>query len=209
MAKRNDIPLSRRRFVLQSGAALLAAAPGLAGPQEAYRIIDTHLHVFNSVLQGAGGIPKYMPDSTVEHHLDLMDRGGVGKAFLISYNAEDIAPEIRSRGQSPVVLLAVINRTYQIASWKAHQDRFWWFPAHVNPIHEDLIETLEKWFDMGAAGLKLLPLFHGLLPDHPGFRPVYELCRKRKKPIVIDVSWWYFGGYIGYGYNESATLELR
>src|SRR5262249_3603604 len=26
----------------------------------------------------------------------------------------------------------------------------------------------------------------------PGFLKVYELCRKHKKPVIVDLSWWYF-----------------
>ena len=44
---------------------------------------------------------------------------------------------------------------------------------------------------MGASGIKLLPIFHGFWPDHPDFLPVYELCRKHKKPVIIDLSYWY------------------
>ena len=207
MPPATDAHLPRRALLKQTLLGLTAIAGSASANQREYRIVDTHLHVFNSALQGANGIPRYMPDSTVEHHLQLMDQGGVGKAFLISYNAEDIAFEIRSRGQSPAILLPVINREYQIASWKAHQDRFWWFPGHVNPLHERLTDEIGKWFDMGASGLKLLPLFHGLLPDHPSFRPVYELCRQRKKPIIMDVSWWYFGKYVGYGLNETRERQ--
>lgn len=175
--------------------------------QKRYRVVDTHFHVFNSRLQGSNGIPRYMPDSTIEHALNLMNQGGVDKAFLISYNAEDIGHEIRGRGHSPVVLLPVINRMYQVEAWQAHKDRFWWFYGHGDPLHEGMIEDLEHSFDMGCAGVKGLPLFHGLLPDHPKFRPVYDLCRKRKKPFIMDVSWWLFGKYLAYGANESKERQ--
>lgn len=200
--------MDRRDFLGFAGAFLLGAAAGAQEkPGKRYRVVDTHLHTFNSDLQGKNGIPKYMPDSTIEWHLKVMDAGGVDKAFLISYNAEDIAIEIRGRGQSPVVLLPVINARYQRESWKAHKNRFWWFYGHGNLLHEDALEALERAFDMGCAGFKGLPLFHGLLPDHPAWRPVYDLCRKRKKPIILDVSWWYFGGQIGYGFNEARERQ--
>jgi predicted TIM-barrel fold metal-dependent hydrolase len=200
----------RREFLALSGAALLDSAANAhlqTNSAKRYRVIDTHLHVFNSKLQGRNGIPKYMPDSTVEYHLELMDRGGVDKAFLISYNAEDIGHEIRNRGHSPVVVLPVINRKYQVESWKAHKDRFWWFYGHGNPLHEDVDEDLKRAFEMGCSGLKGLPLFHGLLPDHPGFQPLYDLCQKHKKPIILDVSWWYLGKYVGYGTNETRERQ--
>lgn len=203
----------RRHFLGLAGTALLGAVGPRTLPsaeaqsKKRFRVVDTHFHVFNSKLQGVNGIPRYMPDATVEYQLSLMDQGGVDKAFLISYNAEDLAPEIRRRGQSPVVLVPVVNRKYQMESWQAHKDRFYWFHGHGNPIHENLVEDLERAFDMGCSGVKGLPLFHGLLPDHPGFRPVYELCRKRKKPFILDISWWLFGKYVEYGYNESRERQ--
>lgn len=199
----------RRQFLRLAGAAALSA--GFVAEQNAaskFRVIDTHFHIFNSALQGTDGIPRYMPDATVEHALEMMDQGGVDKAFLIGYNAEDIAAEIRFRGSSPATMLAVVNRQYQVAAWQAHRDRFWFFPGYVNPLHEGLIEDLERFLDQGAGGLKLLPLFHGLLPDHPSFRPVYDLCRRRNKPIILDLSWWLLGSAeLGYGINESRERQ--
>src|SRR5437762_10790524 len=115
-----------------------------------------------------------------------MDQAGIEKAILISYSAEDVATEIRNRGQSPVVLKPVISLQYQFESWRAHQDRFWWFPDSIRPIREGYLEDLERNFEQGAAGIKLLLPFHGLLPDHPAWIPVYEMCRKRRKPIIVE-----------------------
>jgi predicted TIM-barrel fold metal-dependent hydrolase len=165
------------------------------GTQQRFRVVDAHVHVFNSSVQGANDIPRYYPDSTIEMQIEKMDQGGVGKAFLISYSAEDVSAEIRRRGQSPIVLKPVASKQYQFRSWKKHRDRFWGFTDHVSPIRETYLEDLARDLDEGASGVKLLPIFHGLLADHPGWLPVYELCRKRRKPIILDLSWWYFGQY--------------
>jgi predicted TIM-barrel fold metal-dependent hydrolase len=75
-------------------------------------------------------------------------------------------------------------------------------------MHEDYVEQLERDFDLGASGVKLLPMWHGLLPDHPAWFPVYDLCQRRRKPILMDWSWWYIGGpKVGYGYNESTERQ--
>jgi predicted TIM-barrel fold metal-dependent hydrolase len=188
---------TRRQF-FHTAAGLLAFGSAAAQPPQGskkFKVIDVHVHVFNSKIQGANGIPRYYPDATIEHQLELMDRGGVDKGFLISYNAEDVASEIRGRGQSPVELIEVANKKYQYSSWKAHRDRFWWFPDHINPLHENFLDELKKDFNNGAAGIKMLPIFHGLLPDHRSWMPVYDLCQKMKKPIIIDLSWWYWGRY--------------
>src|SRR5262249_28545418 len=62
---------------------------------------------------------------------------------------------------------------------------------HVDPSRDRYLEDLGKDFEAGAAGVKLLPLFHGYLADHPGFIKVYELCEKHKKPVILDLSWYF------------------
>lgn len=200
---------TRRQFLGTAAAGALGAM--LAGPsaseaqtpQKRFRVVDTHVHLHNH------------PERNVEHQLSLMDNGGVDRAFLISYNAYDIQPQLRAGGGSPLTRVPVINRQYQITAWKAHKDRFWWFPDHIDPMNESMIEDLERYVEMGASGFKLLSLFHGFLPDNPGFQPVYELCRRRKKPMIVDLSWWYMGRFgwdnrspdIGYGFNETKERQ--
>src|SRR5262249_44409083 len=101
----------------------------------------------------------------------------------------------------PNAVKRVISKQYQVESWKAHRDRFWWFTDHVDPNRPGYLDDLEKDFETGASGVKLLPWFHGYLADHPGFLRVYELCQKRRKPIILDLSWWYFDQ--GFPHRES------
>jgi membrane dipeptidase len=188
--------MQRRDFLATVGASLLAtqtATPEPDRPPRQYRVIDTHLHLFNTRLEGKDGVPAYIKkDATVEAVLVAMDRGGVDKAFLISYAAEDVAVQIRQRGVKPETIKDVVSKQYQVDCWKAHKDKFWWFTDHIDPTRPSYLDDLLADFETGASGIKLLPWFHGLLPDHPGFLKVYELCRKHKKPIIIDLSWWYF-----------------
>lgn len=204
----NDMKsIGRRDFMRLAGAALVASRLP-AAPAKRYRVVDTHFHMFNSALQGTNGIPKYMPDATVETCLRMMDAGQVDKAFLIGYNAADIAAEIRGRGQSPVTMMPVINAAYQFASWKAHKDRFYMFPSYCNPLQEDLAEKLDRWADMGISGMKLMNLFYGVFPDHPGLNVLYDFAQRRKKPIILDPSWWYLGRpQHQYGFNESRERQ--
>jgi transcriptional regulator Rrf2-like protein len=85
-----------------------------------------------------------------------MDQAGIEKAILISYGAEDVATEIRNRGHSPLGLKPVISLRYQFESWRAHQDRFWWFPDSIRPIRDGYLEDLDHNFEQGASGIKLL-----------------------------------------------------
>jgi predicted TIM-barrel fold metal-dependent hydrolase len=155
-------------------------------------VIDTHLHLFNSRLGGTRGIPKLLSlDATIEGAVAAMRHGGVDKAFLITYNAQDIAEQFIGRDIDPASVRLVYNTQYQKTALIKHPDLFWWFPDHIDPLRETYLEDLQRNFEEGAAGIKLLPVFHGFLPDHPGFIPVYEMCRKYKKPVILDLSYWY------------------
>lgn len=116
-----------------------------------------------------------------------------------------MAVQIRQRGFRPEELAGVLSKQYQRDSFQAHPDRFWWFTDHVDPARESYLDDLERDFEEGASGIKLLPWFHGLLPDHSGFVKVYELCRRRRKPVVLDLSWWYF--HLNPLFNESPARQ--
>ena len=53
------------------------------------------------------------------------------------------------------------------------------------------VERAAADLDLGAAGLKLLPLFVDTEMGDPRWRPIFELLRDRGKPCIIDISWWY------------------
>jgi len=189
--------MQRRTFLTACGAALAAGRTAIAEVQhdeQPYRVVDTHFHLLNSRIMGTEGVPKigYLTlDATVEGAIEAMDRGGIDKAFLITYNAQDIWQQlVRYKVDLPGAAL-VYNNKYQKAAWKKHPDRFWWFPDHIDPTREGYLEDLQRDFEEGASGIKLITVFHGYWPDHPGFMPVYEMCRKHKKPIVMDISYWY------------------
>jgi membrane dipeptidase len=128
--------------------------------------------------------------ASAESTVDALRRGGVDKAFLISYTSVDVHQQM-PRGVDPKSLLPLYSRDYQIATWKKYPDLFYWVPDHIDPSRAGYLEDLQHDLGMGASGIKLLPIFHGFWPDHPGFLPVYELCRMQRKPVIIDLSYWY------------------
>jgi predicted TIM-barrel fold metal-dependent hydrolase len=199
--------MRRREFVASVTAGLLAssgtlsrvasaqeaagtAVRGLKGP---FRVIDVHLHSLNTSAPNLSAAAKnyYPPDATVEGPIRKMDEAGVDHGFLLTYSAEDLAAEIRWRKVNPVELKPMVNRAYQIDAWRSHRDRFWLFVNHSNPLRETFAEDLRRDFDEGAVGWKFMPLFYGFLADHPGFLPAYEICRRRRCPIILDLSNWH------------------
>lgn len=172
-------------------------------------VIDTHVHVLNTKAPAPDYFRQGGMDATVETLLFEMDRAGVDKAFLISYGAEDIAAEFRAQGRDPKGLAQVYSKDYAVQCWQAHRDRLWWFTDHVDPMDEKAAEKLERDLDAGAVGVKLLPVFRGALPNHPGFLPVYRLCQRRGVPVILDLSFWYVGVYPLYNTSEEEQEQAK
>jgi predicted TIM-barrel fold metal-dependent hydrolase len=191
-------PVMRRRTFLATigGSAFAGAAAWSQVTQQnkRYRVIDTHVHIFNTHtnlpahFKRLGNVVYDMANA--EAAVNALRRGGVDKAFLISYTSVDIHQQM-PKGVDPRSLLPLYSKDYAIATWKKHPDLFYWFPDHIDPSRPGYLDDLQRDLEMGASGIKLLSVFHGFFMDHPGFLPVYEMCRKYKKPIITDVSYWY------------------
>jgi predicted TIM-barrel fold metal-dependent hydrolase len=107
---------------------------------------------------------SYFPFSTTEGELDTMDRLGIDKACIISWDNE---PTLRAMAH--------------------HPDRFIGF-CFVNPNYPDeVVPELERCFDAGMKGIKLHPAAHThYYPiDGPNYRPVFEFAAARRCPILI------------------------
>jgi len=189
--------MRRRTFVAAAvGSALCGAARTAAhaarherATADRWRVIDTHLHIFNAALNlpaHFGGRARRW--ATAEKTIAALRRGGVAKAFLITYTARDIASQVADPERSA----PVYSKAYMVTAWQRHRDLFYWFPDHVDPSRGGYLQALERDLGKGASGVKILSAFHGFLPDNPGFMPVYELCRRYRKPVIIDGSFWYF-----------------
>src|ERR1051326_1494625 len=87
MESNNEITrINRRHFLSRAGTCLAGATTAAwassqeardpRAPQKRFRIVDTHLHTFNSKLQGTHGIPYYDPDSTIEYELIVWNAVG-------------------------------------------------------------------------------------------------------------------------------------
>ncbi len=213
--------MKRRDFLINVGGATIVgtgAMSGLlcAGKQEThkkYRVIDSHLHIFDTTHK----VPTHFDDNfnglsrkcaTAEKTIEGMKRGGIEKAFLITYSAHDIARDISDR-VDPDISAPVYAREYAIKTWQDNRHMFYWFPDHVDPSRPGYLEDLRKDFELGADGVKILSNFHGFLPDNPGFMPVYEMCHKYNKPVIIDGSFWYFKKFLPNKESKSRQKEAQ
>ena len=160
-------------------------------------IIDAHTHVFDRFVPGAeANFPLWPGTRWGGAGPDLirqMDEAGIDKAFLISYTPVDVmahyAPD--QREHKLAVFQHYLTREYFIRIWQQHRDRFAWFADSIDPRVPGYVERAARDLDLGAAGLKLLPLFVDTEMGDPRWRPIFELLRLRRKPCIIDLSWWY------------------
>src|SRR5262249_21710155 len=213
-------PVRRRKFIAGSAGVFVSSAltsrtsrapaetiRGIKGP---FRVIDVHDHTNNTA---APNIPDrarshdhlQTGDGTIEALVHGMDAAGVDHGFLLTYSAEDLAADIRASKHDPIDLKPVVNRTYQINAWKAHRDRFWLYVNYSNALKETFPDDLERDLEQGAVGWKYMPVFYGFLADNHGFLPGYEVCRRHRASVIIDLCYWLIGSYQPYRPESPST----
>ncbi len=96
-----------------------------------------------------------------EHPAELlvaeMDQAGVDRAFLISYDAEDIWWGLRQRGFTIEDFAG--GKKHTRLGVQAFPDRFLWFSTLKDPRKHDLPAILHEDRREGATGVKLFPAF--------------------------------------------------
>jgi predicted TIM-barrel fold metal-dependent hydrolase len=160
-------------------------------------IVDCHTHVFDSSVGGAReNFPKWPGTRWGGGAQDLlrqMGEAGIDRAFLISYTPVDVMahypPEVRD--DRLATFQHYLTREYFVRTWQQYPDRFWWFSDSIDPRVPGYVERAAQDLDRGATGLKLLPSFVDTPIDDPGWQPIFALLRDRRKPCIIDLSYWY------------------
>src|SRR5207253_11154138 len=92
-------------------------------------------------------------------------------------------------------------------AWRAHKDRFWLYVNYSNALRESFPDDLEHDLEQGAVGWKYMPVFYGFLADNHGFLPGYEVCRRHKASIIIDLCSWLIGPFEPYRAVSPKTLR--
>ncbi len=150
-------------------------------------VIDCETHIFQHInlLQA----PQFN-DSKVENLINDMDRVGVDKAILTSYDPKDIGapdnpikdPDHPSLGENPI--------QYFIDSWQRYKDRFYWFSL-PDPRKPNCISKLEEQFQLGMCGLgELLPGYQHLLPNSSEMKMLYRFAADKGLPVILNSENW-------------------
>jgi len=157
-------------------------------------IIDTETHVLERYLPVEVGQETARP-SLVHHHTwhahngDLlaaeMERAGVDRAFLISYDGEDLAWELEHAGAAPEDFWG--GKHYTRNAVRRHPERFFWFTTVKDPRTKDGASVLEEDFASGAVGVKFFPEFIHCAVDDRAMLPLYAMSVDRGAPIIISL----------------------
>ena len=153
-------------------------------------IIDTETHIIYRVfpIESNPGQNLTFRASWHEHSGDLlaaeMDRAGVDKTFLISYDADDIRWYLDYVGATAEDCVG--GRKYTLESGvKRHPDKFVWFATLKDPRRPDTLQRMAKDLDDGAVGMKIFPTYFPLPADAPELMSVYrELAQRGRRAIL-------------------------
>jgi predicted TIM-barrel fold metal-dependent hydrolase len=115
--------------------------------------------------------------------IDEMDRAGVDKAFLISYDSEDISWYLRRNNATEEDMVG--GKKYTLGAVRKYPERFLWFSTLKDPRRPDAIHLIREDFAAGAVGIKIFPAYFPLPVDHPSLMDVYRLCLEFDRRVMI------------------------
>lgn len=152
-------------------------------------IVDSEAHVLYRLwpIESNPGQSRVHHYTWHEHSGDLlvdeMDRAGVDKAFLISYDGEDIEAYLRLHDAGAEDCVA--GRKYTLQAVRKHPDRFIWFATIKDPRRPDALDRVRRDFADGAVGVKIFPAYFPLPVDHDGVKDVVRLCAEHDRRVIV------------------------
>lgn len=153
-------------------------------------IIDTESHIFRFFTApdrlGSGVFTK--PCTWHERPAELliaeMDRAGVEKAILISYDAEDILWYLQ-RKRLAVEDFAGGSK-YTLDGVRRFPDRFVWYVTIKDPRRYDTVSLLREERRSGAQGVKLFPAYIRCHLDSPEMLKVFAACAEMQMQALVS-----------------------
>ena len=116
-----------------------------------------------------------------------MDRAGVDKTFLISYDAEDIAWYFEYIGLEGDSADTVGGKKYTLeTAVKPYPDRFLWFATLKHPTKPGTTRQLAKDLADGALGVKIFPTYLHLAVDDPELMACYKVIAEAGRRVILS-----------------------
>ena len=122
--------------------------------------------------------PEYRDGVPIEQYIEMMDRAGIERSFLIAQRSGDI--RVRGSAHMPYEYIAeLVSR---------RPDRFSGL-AGIDP--SDIMDGMRKFEtavkEYGFVGGHLYPHWFGEAPDAPRYYPFYAKCRELNIPVMMQV----------------------
>jgi predicted TIM-barrel fold metal-dependent hydrolase len=156
-------------------------------------IIDTETHIIYRVFprEANPDQPMTFRPSWHEHSGELlvaeMDRAGVDKTFLISYDADDIDWFYRYVGIEGDLSDTFGGRKYTLESGvKRFPDRFYWFATMKHVDRRDTLDRVRKDLADGAVGMKVFPTYMNVAVDDPRLMDAYKIMAEQGKRLILS-----------------------
>lgn len=152
-------------------------------------IIDTETHVFYFTKPSRTNPGQSLVTHCTwhEHSADLliaeMDRAGVDKSIVISYDAEDILWHLQRTGFALEDFSG--GKKYTLKSIEPYRDRLIWFTTLKSPRQYDACKILREDAALGAAGIKIFPSYIRFGLDEPEMLEVFQLCAELNLQVLI------------------------
>ena len=153
-------------------------------------VIDSETHVIFRAwpIETNPGRSRVEPFTWHEHSGDLlvdeMNRAGVDRSILISYDGYDVEWFLRSVGSTPEDFMT--GKKYTRAAVAKHPDRFYWFSTLKDPRLPGALDLVKADFADGARGLKIFPSFLVIAVDDPALMAVYRLCIEQNRRVILS-----------------------
>ncbi len=152
-------------------------------------IVDTETHVFyftrNSRVNPDVSMTKHC--TWHEHSGDLlvaeMDRAGVDKAFVISYDAEDILWWLRRNGLGVEDFSG--GKKYTLHEVRRYPERLIWVTTLKDPRRYDACEIVRQDAANGARAIKVFPAYFQANLTEPAMLDVYRTCLSLGLQVMI------------------------
>jgi len=153
-------------------------------------MIDTETHIFwfgrNHYTTDRSMVYHY---SWHEHSAELlvaeMDRAGVSKTFLISYDAEDGRWDDEQKGYSMEDFAG--GKKYTKRGLEKYPDRFYWFSTVKSPKFYATADIVREDLSAGATGIKFFPGYLQLDINHPSLIETYKVCADAGARVLISL----------------------
>jgi len=113
-----------------------------------------------------------------------MDQAGVDRAFMISYDAEDLLWDGESKGLSLEDFAG--GPKYCRRGLEKFPDRFWWFNTVKNPKRYDAAALVRRDLESGASGVKLLPAYIDSHLTDEGLLRVFDEVARAKSRVLLS-----------------------